>query len=247
MNQPQFTLQELNDIREYHFLLSEERFHYYLTHLYGWTKEQCRVGFTAFRRFPFRLREEDYPIITTLLPLVKEVLALITPVSSSNLTINDNDDIQRKLKVIYREEKYKREIVVDFCRASDVITYSELLKRGIEVITQLDFVERIRSERMGNEEIDVYEGDIFLTEEGGEYAYDSSHSKYIICRGRSYYRLLYTQGKGYIRGGNPDYDKENRFNSYEITLGNRWEKVGNTYLDLSFLKDNNNSNESKTK
>lgn len=198
-------------------------------------------GFNAFQRFPYRLREEDYEIVPRLLPKVKEVLELITPVHRTTLTINDDDYQKRKLKVIYRENDCNHEIVVNLCRSEDIITYAELLKRGIKVITQLEFVESIRSAKDDSSRMDVYEGDIFMSRKGGQYEWEKCTTQYILCKGDAYYNLLYTKGKGYVRGGQPDYDHENKHNFHVLTFEDQWEKVGNAYLDLSFLIDNDNS------
>lgn len=245
MNQPQFTLQELNDLRNDLYLLSEERFHYYFRHLYGWTKEQCAAGFNTIKRFPYRLHEEDYAQIEKLLPLVKEVLALIVPVHRGTLSINNDDYQKYKLKVIYRENNNNQEIVVDFCRAGDIIAYAALLQRGIEVITQLEYVESIRAKDTSEKDLDVFVGDIFLTEKGGQYEWERCRTQYIICMGGNYYKLLYTEGKGYVRDGKPDYDKKEACNFHVITFEDNYRKVGNAFLDMSFLVDNNNSKTEK--
>lgn len=245
MNQSQFTLQELNNLREDLYLLSEERFHYYFRHLYGWTKEQCAAGFNTINRFPYRLHEEDYAQIEKLLPLVKEVLALIVPVQRGALSINNDDYQKYKLKVIYRENNNNQEIVVDFSRAGDIIAYAALLQRGIEVITQLEYVESICTKNTSEKDIDVFVGDIFLTEKGGQYQWDRCRTQYIICMGHSYHKLLYTEGKGYVRNGKPDYDKKEALNHYAITGEDNYRKVGNAFLDMSFLVDNNKSTNNK--
>lgn len=240
MDQQFFTLQELNELRNDQYLLSEQRFRYYFTHLYGWTDEQCAAGFTVFKRFPYCLHDEDYPIVATLLPLVKKVLSLITPVHRTTLRMNRDDYAKRKIKVIYLDVNHcRREMVIDLCRAEDIITYGELLKCGIEIIAQLEYVESIRYNRGEGEEIDVYEGDIFMTESGLRYAHDRCRTKYILCTNETYYPLLYTEGKGYVRDGEPDYDKKEARNFHVITLEESYKRVGNMYIDFSFLVDNN--------
>jgi hypothetical protein len=57
-----------------------------------------------------------------------------------------------------------------------------------------------------------------------------------MCHGGPYKRLLYTQGKGYVRNGDPDLDDPN-YSSHVLIMKDKIQFIGNIYTDASFLVD----------
>ena len=123
---------------------------------------------------------------------------------------------------------------MDFNEASQVIAYAGILRQGGEIVAALDFVEKISCGQSGY--MDVFDGDIFAVYEENMWCRGCEDNLYVCDKG-TYRRLLYTAGKGYLRKGEPDYDMDNAYNAYVLTLCRNYTKIGNIYVDCSMLED----------
>lgn len=120
--------------------------------------------------------------------------------------------------------------------------------RQADRITSTNACVSLGSDRRGKDSLNVYEGDVFLAylDRPGFWSSDAKDCGLYLCANGSYRKLLYTEGKGYVRGGIPDCDgdfkvdiQEGAFNSHILTMSQKWKKIGNVHVDVGFLIENN--------
>jgi hypothetical protein len=235
-----FTLQELNDFFWYRRYVTKSRFHHYFKALYGMNDEEVAEWWKIFERFPYaEIREKKD---TEIFEEILEKLEPIIDVVRHDKCIRVPEQAKKIKKKIYYRHGGSDEVlsvVLDLNDAADVIAYAELLKSDSKVIMAVDYVETVCHECIAvtkEENIDVYDGDIFIVQDE---AYRRSREDNIyVCHGGVYYRLLYTRGRGYLRNGEPDYDRDSRYNSNVIALSKSATRMGNIHVDCSILVDN---------
>lgn len=130
------------------------------------------------------------------------------------------------------------------------IEIAEMIKNGYELLTiahQVDSVDA--KDYVGKNDdkksnIPIYDGDVMLcyVSKPEWWSSDCKNSGLYICKDGVYHRLVYTPGKGYVRHDKPDTDEdfeldieENAFNSYVMTLNQKWYKLGNIHASIGFL------------
>lgn len=235
-----YTLAQLSQIYECRYHLTEARFMHYFKTLYGWNESQCQAGYLLFVKFPREVYDEErHEVLDKLLPLVIEVTQLIRN-DSLPCGIKENNRSEMRKLIHYTEEGESRTTDIKLNLPADVIAYGELLKRGVTVNVVLDYVEDLPLSSRESKTTSVFDGDIFSTQlvnwrrgEGAIY----------VCDKGTYRPLLYTKGKGYLRGGEPDYDTDKQFRSHVIIKQDSFEKIGNVYVDVTILTDGIKDNE----
>jgi hypothetical protein len=214
-----YTLEQINKIIK-NRCYSKERFAY-LFSIFGYNEKEVEKLWEVYSAFP-RVREDDYENAELVVDKILEIPKVETP---WNICHSPRDC---KKRVYYKHENQVCNFDIDLNRLDEVILYADFLKKNPEIIVIVDFIEELgyRETRLS-----VYDGDIFST---SDLWHRDRDGEIIVCDKGTYRRLLYTKGKGYIRNRKPDYD-EGKYSSYVVTGKNRYSKLGNLYVDVSFL------------
>jgi hypothetical protein len=207
------------------YFFTKERFFRYFT-IFGKKKEEIETYFQLWNRFPFYTDEEleaaDF--------VIQKILAYPEKDNLCSAYRFGYEYKPNKKRIYYQNGNDIASFEIDLNEADDVILYSEFLKGKPEVIVAVDFIEELSK---GNDRIKVFDGDVFSASDKWDYRRDGEVFMYYR---NSYRKLLYTQGKGYIRKGRPDLD-EKECSHYALTLKEKFQFIGNAYADASFLVD----------
>jgi hypothetical protein len=240
-----FTLRQIGELFNQRHNITHDRFIYYFTVAYGMDKYDAKECWEIYEKFPYYANRdtEIYAKFEDIIEKIRPILEAIGKAAPIHAT-PEARKIKKKVFYRLREGGEELSVVFDLNSASDVIAYAELLKSGCEIIRALDAVDTISSNRIvGSErgQFLVFDGDIFVVT---DVSYSRSNTDNIyVCKRGTYYRLLYTLGKGYLRNGRPDYDEENEYNSHVLTVSSESVKrIGNIYVDCSMLDDNQEHN-----
>lgn len=149
-------------------------------------------------------------------------------------------------KVCYRRGECGKlqQMNINLLEKESVIKYALLLQQeDVEICHRLDFYETVET-HYGTDraKVDIYDGDIIFCTNTDRWSLSDNSGAY-VCTDGCYKRLMYTQGRGYIRRGELDFeqdvnDKDCRycnyvFNSYDC----KFKVVGNIYVDNSVLSE----------
>jgi hypothetical protein len=237
----QFTLQQINDIFNNRNYITRERFLYYFGLWYkDVSSKTIERWWEIYNDFPYWEDEtsEAGAILEEILVKVQPILEVMMNPKELICNYKLNKRIQKK---VYYKNSGSNEVLsveLDLNSQSDIIAFAELLKSKCEIIVSLDLVDVIHCSNIKgfkNKDFDVYDGDIFVTTD--ETYSRSHHDNIYVCKDGDYHRLLYTMGKGYFRDGKPDYDEEKKYSSHVLTGRKLAKRVGNIYIDYSYLID----------
>jgi hypothetical protein len=214
-----YTLEQINNIIQ-NRCYSKEHFTH-LFSIFGYNGKEVEKFWEVYATFP-RVREEDYEIAELVIDKILEIPKVETP-----WNIHHSPKVSKK-KIYYNHENRVCNFEIDLNDLKEVMLYADFLKQNPEIIGIVDFIEELgyREKRLA-----VYDGDVFSTSDSWHRDRDG---ELIVCDQGTYRRLLYTKGKGYIRNRKPDYD-DGEYSSYVVTGKDRWFKIGNLYVDASFL------------
>jgi hypothetical protein len=199
---------------------SKERF-VHLFSIFGHVGKEIEKFWEVYSAFP-RVKDEDYETADLVIEKILEIPKIEIP---WHIHHSPRDC---KKRVYYKHENRVCNFDINLDDLREVILYADFLKKSPEIIVIVDFIEELgyRENRLS-----VYDGDIFSTSDSWHRDRDG---EIIVCDNGTYRRLLYTKGKGYIRNRKPDYD-DGEYSSYIVTGKDRYFKIGNLYLDASFL------------
>lgn len=159
-----------------------------------------------------------------------------------------------KILVVFKKDGKISKHEFDLVDSSSFVSIASLITSGYSIesiIRQSDEVDGkcfVGVKNMINSKVPIYDGDVMLcyVNKPEFWGSDWQNSGLYVCQGGSYYRLVYTPNKGYVRHGVPDMDEdfeldieENAFSSYVMTLGQSWLKLGNVHVGVDFLIEKN--------
>jgi len=242
MDKHTITLEELNLLLDRKYFFTKERFINYFNSLgIGMENEDIENCWHIWESFP-RYKLES---IDNVAFIIERLLAY------PNLGLSFDYDAHRifykssnknRHKIYYKKQNEIVSFEVDFHSPDDIALYAEFLKRNIEnVIVAVDYVEEIYHK---NKTIYVYSGDTFSTRD--KWWDRKRDGKLFVCTQDGFRQLLYTEGKGYLRNGEPDYD-DSHYSSHVVTGHDGFKYIGNIYADSSFLVDQIKTNEKDAK
>lgn len=217
------------------YYITKERFTHYFTNKYGFDKNKVEESWKIYSSFPNRITEENHEYILDILNKVIEVHEMFQnswDKRPKNIEYSYNKDIR---KIIYKgkESKDITSVIIDMYDSSDIIVYSDILKRDVEIIANLKMINEINIEN-SKDTFKIFQGDFFDTFD--KYYSDSKSTVIVGMEKDSYKKLLYIKGKGYLKNKNElNYD-EGTFTVYKLTL-NDYKYMGNIHTDLYLLKD----------
>jgi hypothetical protein len=227
-----YNLEELTKFLNGKYYFSRERFFKYFTAL-GKTEKAISGFWSVFEHLPL-CRDEDEAVIADY--VIEKLSEFPRGVSVEN---HYYEPRKNKKKIFYRTENEIASFEIDLNEAADIILYAEFLKTNQTLIVAVDFIENIHR---NDKRINIYDGDIFVTSDRW---YQRQDGDVYVCNKGPYQKLLYTQGRGYIRNGKPDFD-EKECSPYVLTGKDKFVYVGNIYVDMSFLVESSKSeNEEK--
>jgi hypothetical protein len=207
---------------KHHF--PKERFFNYMS-IGGIGENDLELYWGILNQFP-HIPEKDFDRMETLL----EILRMI-PLREKPFYVDyrPRDYIQ---KIYFKTDSGTiGSLIVDMNEPSDIMAYAEFLKKELEIIARVELIEKVN---MNREYINVFDGDVF---QKNDCSWEKKNvGKLYMCDSGPYKKLLYTEGRGYIRDGKPDVD-DKEYSYYAITSGNGSSFMGNVYADASFLVD----------
>lgn len=193
-------------------------------------------------------KEDAY--LYTMVSMAQEAhkLQMLNSLIKSHPAIGD--DKGSNILAIFRkgDEWFQQEF--DLQWQATFIKIAEMIKNGYILMTiarQVDDVDAkdyVGKKRRQESRIPIYDGDVMLcyVKNPEFWGSDCKDSGIYLCKNGSYYRLIYTPGKGYVRRDKPDTDEDfeieiekNAFSSYVMTLDQKWYKIGNIHADIGFL------------
>lgn len=178
-----------------------------------------------------------------------------------HLYIKDNEYNYQGKMVVWAPKDDEKDIQYSefsLRNVEDYVTIGDLIKSGVNLYGILDQMDTIHNtsccmslteKERGSRSFKVYEGDVILAylKNPRWWGDDARHCGLYLCQGKAYHKLLYTPGKGYIRKSQPDIDEEfelnigdDRFTSYVLTLGQKWQRIGNINISTDFLTEDKN-------
>jgi hypothetical protein len=221
-----YSLTDLRTLYDRKYFFTKERFFNYFT-TFGKRETEIENYFQLYLRFPLYTEEE----LETVDYIIQKILAYPEKGPLYKSYRYGYEYKPNKKRVYFQNGEAIDSFYVNLNEEDDVIIYAEFLKRKPEIIAAVDFIEELREKGTN---IEVYDGDVFSTSERWDRRRDG---EVFMCRhGGSYRKLLYTQGRGYIRNGRPDIDEKD-YNSHVLTLKDKFQFIGNVYADASFLLD----------
>ena len=198
----------------------------------------------------FRLDEINDSFLNAALDIADEVYKSVC--KGADVRYAEESPKTPKWKVYYRigENSETQHMGIDLRNKEDVLKYALLLQQEeAEVLLRLDFFDTVevsygRVSMAKKKKIDIYNGDIIFCSDKDSYGWGNSSGVY-ICTMEGYKKLMYTQGRGYLRRGEPDFEQGKdgddilysnyAFNAYD----KRFDVVGNIYVDRSVLMEEN--------
>lgn len=239
-----YSIDDLHFLFTYRYYLTKDRFYYYLKAKLALSDKELDSLWKLFNEFPKNIHNKemhesiDYVLQLTL-PIIKEFIEA----ADHKLYLYHNDDsIQHRVKLYYLENKCEsidngkiQELIFNYLEPVSLLAYAELMKRPIQVIGLMKFYDKFHLKDSNREELEVYEGDFFTTNDN--FWRDKKSSIYLINDSKVY-KLNYVPGKGYLKAnGSPNIDKDMSYSSYAITGCETWSKLGNILKDINILKD----------
>jgi hypothetical protein len=232
-----YSLKDLKTIWSAKSYLPYERFMHHFTLRYGYTEKQAIEAYKLFSEFPKsvygseELQLKVDKIIPLAISLVDELHKCWDMDSKITNIRYDEKDFKKLIYLEKEDEKEYKEVVLDFNHTSDILTYADLIKRGVVIVSLLRFCCDVQMKNT-DKKLLIFEGDIFNT---NDFYFGVKSNVYVAESKGTFKKLIYTKGKGYLRKGDLNYD-EGSFNSYALTL-NEWNKIGNTVTDFIKLTD----------
>lgn len=276
-------IEKLSQLRQQSCYLAPDAFNRVALALYGYKERKAQELLRLYQYaikygFPFWIKEEDArqqfeeaeAIASKCLDLRKGAFDYAKTPEYISTRQDDEGNVcfffkTKKEKIIQRLE----------CALRSAETYSivhEMIKKGTEIrsiVRQCTYIsdssalsccldERFADEKNRPSVFRIYEGDIIVSynenpdprrnlwdrwEENGVY----------VARWDGFRQLLYTHGRGYITGHEPNYackdcndkynedylayDKKHAYNYRRFTWGHSWDRIGNIFADISILKE----------
>lgn len=229
-----YTIKDLNTIWTARGYLPLERFVHFFTLRFGYTEREAKSAFEVFSQFPKHIygNEDMQNKIDKIIPLALQIVDELYKHWDSNNKFQNISYYEKELrKLVYSKNDELKELVLDLHSASDIITYSELIKQEVKQIALLRFCCEVPVKN-SDKYFKIFEGDIFDTT---DLFYTTKSNMYVAEKNNIFKKLLYTKGKGYLRNGELDFDKGS-FNYHCLTLTD-WVKIGNVTTDLIKLTD----------
>ncbi len=226
-----YSLQDLNTIFNCKHYLTRDRFIHYFTVRYGYPERKADQLFSTFYNFPKLISgdiNQQGAILDEILPKCIEIVNEIRDLWEKPLNIPSD----RKLikKVLYGDCPGRMQVVLDLYNPVDLVTYAEMIKRGVKIFGLLDLNCEFYHIGVTHQ---VFEGDLFDT---NDMFWGNGKSKvYLAQTSNTFVSLEYVKGKGYLKDGKPNIE-DGKFNSYCLQFG-EWKAVGNIFDDVSFLCD----------
>ncbi len=253
-----FTLQQLSDLNSAKYYLTKERFEYFFRVKHGYDKARLADIYKIWSNYPQDINKPYFISERTeeVLSMVLGLYELIKISFNVNLIWTAHNDANKEIvRVIYAEKGIIKDVSnihhvqyvdVNYLDSADIIAYAELLKRQPEIYAVLPMLEEIQLPNTSVPQLpqgkymSVFHEDMFYAEDP-EYS-SSKATIYIALKSNqdgkaTFKRLLYTEGKGYMHKGEPNYDDEHTYNSYVVTSQKNWRKIGNLVTDSHLLKD----------
>ena len=196
------------------------------------------------------IREKSDGYIYTMVGMAQEAQKLQMLNSLIKNTSAIGEDRKSNILAIFKKgDKYVQQ-EFDLQWQATFIEIAEMIKNGYILTTtarQVDDVEAkdyVGENKDKKSYIPIYDGDVMLcfVSKPEWWSSDCKKSGLYLCKNGIYHRLIYTNGKGYVRHGEPDTDEdfelaidENAFSSYVMTLSQKWYKLGNIHAGIGFL------------
>ena len=205
-------------------------------------------------------RNKPIEYLENVITMAKESYSYYMDYDSVGKLINfgneDYDGHYTKILVIFEKEGKISSHEFDLNSQGTYVLIAGFISNGyhmLGVIRQSDSVDGknfVGDDAQSNhlngktQNIPIYDGDVMLcyisTPEF--WGSDWQNCGLYVCYEGSYHRLVYTPGKGYVRRGEVDMDEDfelnidkNAFTNYIMTIGQKWYKIGNVHVDISFL------------
>lgn len=166
-----------------------------------------------------------------------------------------DSSIYRVLVVWSSPEGEKNQSVLPMHTAESFVAVGEMVRNGCtihNIIFQEDIIHDTRDcmsmpeDKRGKESLPVFDGDVFYVGPDPFWSSSVREAGIYLCHQQAYARLQYNPGKGYMRKGKPDIDEDVSrieidsdafFNHHILTMAKYWSKIGNIYVDNSFLTE----------
>lgn len=240
-----YSIEDLHFLFTYRYYLTKDRFYYYLKAKLALSDKELDPLWKLFNEFPNNIYNKelhesiDYVLQLTL-PIIKEFIEAAENKLYAYHDSNSND--KTSVKLYYLENQTEsanngtiQELIFNYLEPLSLLSYAELMKRPIQVIGLMKFYDKFQIKSTNREELEVYEGDFFTTNDN--FWRDKKSSIYLINDSKVY-KLNYVPGKGYLKtNGTPNIDKDTAYSSYAITGCETWSKLGNIVKDINILKD----------
>ena len=199
-----YSLEDIKTAFDCKNYLPKDRFMHYFTKNYGYSEHEAKNLFKIFMEFPRNLRSEDEKTLNELMPKIVEVTNLIQNVNRLPYAFETKEYHDKFMinKVLYKENDKINEIIVDFRKTEDVLIYSEIIKRNVELLARLNYCCEFNKANEG--QVYVFDGDVYNTHD--RYYYDKSNV-YLAQTNGTFKRLLYTKDIGYLVKGKPHYSE----------------------------------------
>jgi len=218
------TLEDLHYILQRKHYFTKERFYHYFS-IIGCDNNEIKEYWNILEYFP-HFNIESLEKVSFVL---KNIINFPFPSEYYEKNGYYNPKENRK-KIYYIHEEKTKFLEFNLNEKSEVILYADFLKKGYEIIVAVDLVESFYDK---SKTWLMYDGDIFATKDNWN---NKEDGEIIVCTKDGYRKLLYTKGRGYVRNGKPDYD-ERESSHYALTMKSNFHYIGNVYVDLSFLID----------
>jgi len=229
-----YTLDELSQILNSKHYLPRDRFLHYFVTRFGYSEREAQHMFDVYVNFPKGIYDlGKHKILDLILP---KALEIMEEIESTPVMPYSYDSSPEYKKLLYKEEDSNivKEFVINFTESKDIITYSEILKRNIDIVAILSYCDSIY--RSGKDSILVFEGDLFDTND--KFYSNTKSNVYIAEKDGTFRKLDYIKGKGYLKDNKPNIDTEHSYNFHALTL-REYAKIGNAVTDLHILSDIN--------
>jgi len=237
-----YSLKEMSEIMQNSHYVTKARFVNYFKANYETSENEANRLYGIYSNLPLSIYKisEKLESETEVDDLLQKVRPLIEICKNGFIDYEASKDSKSIIKKVYFENSGGDviECVFDLNSEVDIISYAELLKKR-KALKIIDFFEKIENDKNSKEEkwIDIFDGDVFAINDDWHKYEDGD---VYLCTDGEYRKLLYTFGVGYMMKGEPNYDPEMYVkNKYGLTLCKGFKKLGNIYIDCSFLIDKN--------
>ena len=246
------TFAQIQEISEWRGYITKQRFVGYAKAKAPYTDREASALWKVWEHIVelnwYRLGEVKDEALKQVLDIAREAYESVC--KGAHIRYVDDSPKTPKWKVYYRREEggELHRMEVDLRNKEDVLKYALLLQQeGVEILFRADYYKTVEASygtRPINErkKIDIYNGDIIFCSDKDSYGWSDSSGAY-VCTLYGYKKLMYTQGRGYLRRGEPDFEQNSdnedclysdyMFNAYD----KRFDVVGNIYMDKSVLME----------